>query len=106
MRTNRTDSARLRPCAWPRRLLPPALYGGFCSTFSRSADRFNPEELSDGLGERFETMRIVDKFRKLTRRKMPADRQDALIEAVLGMEQLNDAGTIVRLMVVPPKQVG
>jgi 2-methylcitrate dehydratase PrpD len=33
-------------------------YGGFCTTFSRSNDRFNLEELTDGLGERFETLRI------------------------------------------------
>src|SRR4051794_2650222 len=39
-----------------------APYGGFCTTFSRSNDRFNPDELSAGLGERFETMRISLKF--------------------------------------------
>jgi 2-methylcitrate dehydratase PrpD len=39
-----------------------APYGGFCTTFSRSTDRFNLEELSSGLGERFETMRISLKF--------------------------------------------
>jgi 2-methylcitrate dehydratase PrpD len=39
-----------------------APYGGFCTTFSRSTDRFNMEELSAGLGERFETMRIALKF--------------------------------------------
>jgi aconitate decarboxylase len=39
-----------------------APYGGFCTTFSRSNDRFNLEELSAGLGERFETMRISLKF--------------------------------------------
>ncbi|WP_210496648.1 MmgE/PrpD family protein [Microvirga antarctica] len=39
-----------------------APYGGFCTTFSRSTDRFNMEELSAGLGERFETMRISLKF--------------------------------------------
>jgi 2-methylcitrate dehydratase PrpD len=33
-------------------------YGGFCTTFSRSTDRFNRDELTSGLGERFETMRI------------------------------------------------
>ena len=33
-------------------------YGGFCTTFSRSTDRFNRNELTAGLGERFETMRI------------------------------------------------
>jgi len=37
-------------------------YGGFCSTFSRSTDRFNLEELTSGLGDRFETMRIALKF--------------------------------------------
>ena len=39
-----------------------APYGGFCTTFSRSTDRFNLDELSAGLGERFETMRIALKF--------------------------------------------
>jgi aconitate decarboxylase len=39
-----------------------APYGGFCTTFSRSQDRFNLADLSDGLGERFETMRISLKF--------------------------------------------
>jgi 2-methylcitrate dehydratase PrpD len=39
-----------------------APYGGFCTTFSRSKDRFNLAELSSGLGERFETMRISLKF--------------------------------------------
>jgi 2-methylcitrate dehydratase PrpD len=37
-------------------------YGGFCSTFSRSHDRYNLAALSDGLGERFETMHIALKF--------------------------------------------
>src|SRR6201993_3355736 len=39
-----------------------APYGGFCTTFSRSTDRFDMNELSAGLGERFETMRISLKF--------------------------------------------
>jgi 2-methylcitrate dehydratase PrpD len=39
-----------------------APYGGFCSTFSRSHDRFNLDELSRGLGETFETMGIALKF--------------------------------------------
>ena len=39
-----------------------APYGGFCTTFSRSTDRFKMEELSAGLGERFETMGIALKF--------------------------------------------
>src|SRR6202012_2838356 len=34
----------------------------FCSTFSRSSDRFDLMQLVDGLGERFETMRIALKF--------------------------------------------
>jgi 2-methylcitrate dehydratase PrpD len=37
-------------------------YGGFCTTFSRSTDRFNRDELTAGLGERFETLRISLKF--------------------------------------------
>jgi aconitate decarboxylase len=39
-----------------------APYGGFCTTFSRSTDLFNLDELSAGLGERFETLRISLKF--------------------------------------------
>jgi 2-methylcitrate dehydratase PrpD len=37
-------------------------YGGFCTTFSRSTDRFDRAELTAGLGERWETMRIALKF--------------------------------------------
>jgi 2-methylcitrate dehydratase PrpD len=37
-------------------------YGGFCTTFSRSQDRFDLSQLTSGLGERFETMRISLKF--------------------------------------------
>src|SRR5271156_3669160 len=39
-----------------------APYGGFCTTFSRSPDRFDLTQLSAGLGERFETMGISLKF--------------------------------------------
>jgi aconitate decarboxylase len=39
-----------------------APYGGFCTTFSRSQDRFDLAALSAGLGERFETMRVSLKF--------------------------------------------
>jgi len=39
-----------------------APYGGYCTTFSRSTDRFNMDELSAELGQRFETMRIALKF--------------------------------------------
>jgi aconitate decarboxylase len=37
-------------------------YGGFCTTFSASQDKFNLDALSAGLGETFETMRISLKF--------------------------------------------
>ncbi|HEY9459300.1 MAG TPA: MmgE/PrpD family protein, partial [Paralcaligenes sp.] len=37
-------------------------YGGFCSTFSRSQDRFNLEELTAGLGQTWQTMGIALKF--------------------------------------------
>jgi len=37
-------------------------YGGFCSTFSRSSDRFNLDELSWELGRQWETLRISLKF--------------------------------------------
>ncbi len=39
-----------------------AEYGGFCSTFSRSQDRFDREQLTAGLGSTFEIMRIALKF--------------------------------------------
>jgi aconitate decarboxylase len=37
-------------------------YGGFCTTFSRSTDRFNLDELSWELGHAWETMRVSLKF--------------------------------------------
>src|SRR5499427_6572156 len=37
-------------------------YGGFCTTFSRSHDRFNLDELSSELGRTWETMRVSLKF--------------------------------------------
>jgi 2-methylcitrate dehydratase PrpD len=37
-------------------------YGGFCTTFSRSTDRYNLDELSLELGRQWETMRISLKF--------------------------------------------
>lgn len=37
-------------------------YGGFCTTYSRSTDRFNFEELTRGLGREFETLRTSLKF--------------------------------------------
>src|SRR4029077_14626408 len=39
-----------------------APYGGFCTTFSRSQDRFNLNALSSDLGAKFETMGIALKF--------------------------------------------
>jgi 2-methylcitrate dehydratase PrpD len=39
-----------------------APYGGFCTTFSRSTDRFDMSRLSAGLGSTFETMRVSLKF--------------------------------------------
>lgn len=37
-------------------------YGGFCSTFSRSQDRFDLTQLTAGLGETWQTMGIALKF--------------------------------------------
>jgi aconitate decarboxylase len=37
-------------------------YGGFCTTFSRSTDRFDRAQLTADLGQRFETLRIALKF--------------------------------------------
>jgi aconitate decarboxylase len=37
-------------------------YGGFCTTFSRSQDRFSLAELTAGLGDRFETLGVALKF--------------------------------------------
>jgi 2-methylcitrate dehydratase PrpD len=39
-----------------------APYGGFCTTFSRSQDRFNLDALSAGLGSEWETMGVALKF--------------------------------------------
>jgi 2-methylcitrate dehydratase PrpD len=39
-----------------------APYGGFCTTFSRSQDRFDLAALSAGLGQRYETMQVSLKF--------------------------------------------
>jgi aconitate decarboxylase len=39
-----------------------APYGGFCTTFSRSTDRFDLDALSAGLGSEWETMRVALKF--------------------------------------------
>jgi 2-methylcitrate dehydratase PrpD len=39
-----------------------APYGGFCTTFSRSQDRFDLDALTSGLGERYETLRVALKF--------------------------------------------
>jgi aconitate decarboxylase len=39
-----------------------APYGGFCTTFSCSQDRFNLDALSAGLGARYETLRVSLKF--------------------------------------------
>jgi len=37
-------------------------YGGFCTTFSRSTDRFNLKELTAGLGSVWQTMGVALKF--------------------------------------------
>ena len=37
-------------------------YGGFCTTFSRSQDRFDLPELTAGLGEKWQTMGVALKF--------------------------------------------
>ena len=37
-------------------------YGGFCTTFSRSKDRFDLKALTSGLGKRFETIQVSLKF--------------------------------------------
>jgi 2-methylcitrate dehydratase PrpD len=39
-----------------------AEYGGFCTTFSRSADRFRLAELTGGLGSTWQTMGVALKF--------------------------------------------
>src|SRR5438067_3175637 len=39
-----------------------APYGGFCTTFSRSPDRFDLAALTAGLGEHYETMQVSLKF--------------------------------------------
>lgn len=37
-------------------------YGGFCTTFSRSKDRFDLSQLTAGLGERYETLNMSVKY--------------------------------------------
>ena len=37
-------------------------YGGFCTTFSRSTDRFNLKELTAGFGQTWQTMGVALKF--------------------------------------------
>lgn len=37
-------------------------YGGFCTTFSRSTDRFDLSQLTAGLGQQWQTMNIALKF--------------------------------------------
>jgi aconitate decarboxylase len=37
-------------------------YGGYCTTFSRSTDRFNLKELTAGFGETWQTMGVALKF--------------------------------------------
>jgi 2-methylcitrate dehydratase PrpD len=39
---------------------------------------------------------IVEKFRKLTRDAMPGNQQEALIQAMLGVEDLGDAKNLIR----------
>jgi 2-methylcitrate dehydratase PrpD len=39
-----------------------APYGGFCTTFSRSTDRFRLEELTAGLGQTWQTLGVALKF--------------------------------------------
>jgi aconitate decarboxylase len=41
---------------------------------------------------------IVDKFRKLSRNVLPERQQEALIEAVLGIETLADSRDMIRLL--------
>jgi 2-methylcitrate dehydratase PrpD len=41
---------------------------------------------------------IVDKFRKLTRAVMPAEQQDALVDAVMNLEKLPDSGRLIEAL--------
>src|SRR5262249_46585574 len=41
---------------------------------------------------------IVAKFRKLTRAVMPMQQQDALVDAVLGLDKLTDSRKLVELL--------
>jgi 2-methylcitrate dehydratase PrpD len=41
---------------------------------------------------------IVEKFRKLTRAILPKNQQDALVEAVLGIDTLDDSKQLIGLL--------
>ena len=45
---------------------------------------------------------IVEKFCKLTRHAMPQSQQEALIQAVLGLEKIADGKELVRLLGTQP----
>src|ERR1700760_1467197 len=67
-----------------------APYGGFCTTFSRSTDRFDLTQLSAGLGERFETMRISLKFYSCvgSHHPPPAPIRDIRARRPFGLDEL------------------
>jgi hypothetical protein len=44
----------------------------------------------------------VGKFRKLTRGVMAGEQQDALVEAVLGLDELPDSRTLIELLRLYP----
>jgi len=64
---------------------------GTVATETREAPRGSEQSFA-------ESDEIVGKFRKLTRPGMGAPQQDALIDAVLGLERLADAGELARLL--------
>jgi len=64
---------------------------GSMETETREAPRGSEQSFASGA-------EIVEKFRKLTRAVMGELQQDALINTVVGLERLADAGQLARLL--------
>ena len=75
-------------------------YGGFCSTFSRSNDRFNLAELTAGLGDVWQTMGIALKFYACV------GSNHSTLDAIRSMQQEKNFGaTDVKKIIVNGSQV-
>ena len=59
-------------------------------------------ELSRGSEKKFASKELIlDKYEKLVRLVLPVDRMNALRDAVLNLEQLDDAAELGRLLALP-----